>query len=69
MLMINVFGCSGQIEMSAFGYMEMSAFGPRKLTGRRVSGAGGAMAATERITMTMRELDRFKSAPERKYAV
>ena len=27
--------------MSAFGYIEMSAFGPRKLTGRRLSGAGG----------------------------
>ncbi|TGN93293.1 hypothetical protein [Burkholderia sp. USMB20] len=36
------------------------AFGPRKLSGRRVSGPEAAMAATERITMTMRELDRFK---------
>ncbi|MET3626440.1 hypothetical protein ABIC51_008097, partial [Burkholderia sp. 572] len=26
--------------MSAFGYIEMSAFVPRKLFGRRVSGAG-----------------------------
>ncbi|MGY4210782.1 hypothetical protein ACVK00_004525, partial [Burkholderia sp. PvR073] len=26
--------------MSAFGYIEMSAFVPRKLNGRRVSGAG-----------------------------
>ncbi len=27
--------------MSALGYIEMSAFGPRKLSGRRLSGAGG----------------------------
>src|SRR5260370_7010069 len=46
--------------MSAFSQVQMSAFVTRKLSGRRCPALEASMAATERITMTMRELDRFK---------
>ncbi len=38
----------------------MSAFVPRKLLGRRVSGAGGCDGCNGADHVTMRELDRFK---------
>ena len=41
----------------------MSVFVPRKLSGRRSSGAGSIAGYDRTVTMTMRELDRFKVTP------
>ncbi|KVR96062.1 hypothetical protein LGM31_00325 [Burkholderia vietnamiensis] len=46
--------------MSGLSQLEMSAFGRVSCPAADFPASEAAMAATERISMTMRELDRFK---------